>query len=402
MNKADSERLDAILTNGGWCQTTSEGQADLMVVVACSVRQSAIDRIYGKAHQWQRRRKVGQLKTVLTGCVLAPDKKKMQALFDVLIDISEINNLPRLLGLNVANHEITDYLCLPARHTSFFQAYVPIANGCNNFCSYCAVPYTRGREKSRSAISIIKECRNLVKQGYKEITLLGQNVNSYQSGSYDFPKLLKAVDKIVGDYRLTFMTSHPKDLSDDLIKVMANGDHITPYLHLALQSGDRDILKKMNRHYTPEHFSGLIAKAKRAIPNLTVSTDVIVGFPSETKKQFNVTASLMRRLKFDMAYIVKFSPRPLTAAAKMKDNVPLEEKRRREKNLTAILKKTALANNKKYLNQTVRVLVEGFSKDKCLGKTATLKTVIFTGDKKLIGKFFEVKIKKVDSWGLFG
>jgi tRNA-2-methylthio-N6-dimethylallyladenosine synthase len=401
MNRADAERIEKILTDFGWQKIDQEIGADLIVVVACSVRKSAVDRVYGKAANWRKRRRAGQLKTILTGCVLDVDKKKLADRFDEILSITEIGKLPEILG-DGKNLPTGDYLCLPASRESTFSAFVPISNGCNNFCSYCAVPYTRGREVSRDAASIIKECRELIKAGYKEIVLLGQNVNSYKSGDYDFPKLLQKIDSIIGDYWIRFLTSHPKDLSDGLIETMASGRHVTPYLHLALQSGDDEILKKMNRHYTAKHYLDLIKKAKAKIPNLSVSTDVIVGFPGETKKQFKQTVELMKQAGFSMAYLAQYSPRPQTAAAKLKNDVPKAEKKRREDELNEVLKATALADNRRYEGLVVKVLVDGYRKGKCYGKTENSKIVSFVGDEPLIGKFAPVLVVKAGSFSLEG
>lgn len=402
MNLSDAERIEKILIDSGWQKTTSEKQADLIVVVACSVRQAPVDRIYTRAAKWQSRRGWKKIKTILTGCVLDLDCKKMSPLFDAILPIGEINRLSEIIGVKSTHINPEDYLCLPALHNSKFSALVPISNGCNNFCSYCAVPYVRGREVSRSVESIISECKKLIKQGYREIILVGQNVNSYKSGKYDFSKLLKNIDVIPGDYWLRFLTSHPKDLSDELIKVMARGEHVTPYLHLPVQSGDDQILAKMNRRYTVKHYLDLLRKVRRAVPGVCITTDLIVGFPGETKKQFANSAKLFRQAEFCMAYPARYSPRPGTAAAKLADDVPPAEKKRRWEVINNILKKTALAANKKYLGQIEKVLVDGYKRGKCSGKTATYKNVIFPGSKSLVGKFVKVKINKVDSWGLFG
>ncbi len=401
MNQADAERIEMILLNLGWKKTDSEREANLIIAVACSVRQSAIDRIYGKARQWQTRRKAGHLQAILTGCVLTKDKKKLGLQFDLIITAKEINQLPEIIE-SQSVLTTTDYLCLPAHHESTFTAYVPISNGCNNFCSYCAVPYTRGREVSRIAKSIITECQQLVAQGYKEIVLLGQNVNSYQSGRYNFPKLLTALNKIEGEFWVRFLTSHPKDFSLDLINVLAQGKHLTPYLHLALQSGDNDILKKMNRRYTAEHYQKIITQARKKIKNLTVSTDIIVGFPGETKQQFEHTAELMQMIGFDMAYLNRYSSRSGTAASQLKDNVSKLEKKRREERLNKLLKETALANSQKYLGQTELLLVDGYKNGRCFGKTASYKIVAFSGKKSLVGQFVKVKIIDAKSFVLSG
>ena len=358
---------------------------------------------------------------------MAKDQKKLAKIFDLVLEVKNIDQIPKKLN-QLKILDIKDYFHINPQRQSNFQAYVPIMTGCNNFCAYCVVPYVRGREISRPAQDIINECKALIENGYKEITLLGQNVNSYRSNLplpepacpvgrgemarsargggrsqlWDFPKLLLAIDKIPGNYWLRFLTSHPKDLSDDLIEVIKKGHHIAPHLHLAVQSGDDLVLKKMNRQYTVKHFKDLVKKARIARPGLTVSTDVIVGFPGETKKQFENTVKLFKDISFDMAYISKYSPRPNTAASKIKDNVSKNEKTRRQKSLNEILKKTALKNNQKLLGQTVKVLVESCHNGRCLGRTSSFKLVTFGGDKNLVGKFFQVKITQAGSWTLLG
>ena len=325
---------------------------------------------------------------------------------------------------------IKDYLSIAPRHSSNFTAYVPIMTGCNNFCSYCAVPYTRGREYSRPPAEIINEVSALIKKGYKEIILLGQNVNSYhgRSSSFpsslrrggpinigpgwcNFPSLLKLLDQIPGHFWLTFLTSHPKDLSPELINCFQTCEHLIPYLHLALQSGSNKILKSMNRHYTAEHFIDLIKKVRAANPNVCLSTDIIVGFPSETQKDFLSTAAIMKKIKFDMAYLAEYSPRPGTTAARLKDNISPAEKTNRKNTLNEILKTTALANNKKLLGQTLETLVVSQDKQNIFGRTKNFKNVkIITtsnkqqtiNNKKLIGQFVNVKITAVTAWNLEG
>lgn len=402
MNQSDAERVGSFLVNLGYSEIASEKEADLIVVVACSIRKSAVDRMAGKAHNWQRRRKQGDLKIVLTGCVLEEDKKKLAHLFDAILPIAEISGIAEVIGLGKAFDAGNDYSCLPASRANDFSALVPIMNGCNNFCSYCVVPYVRGREVSRPAESIIEECRNLIKSGTKEIILLGQNVNSYRYGGYDFPRLLSEIDSMEGDFWLRFFTSHPKDLSDDLIDAMSGGEHVAPHLHLALQSGDKDILEAMNRRYTPERFLQLIGGAREKISGLSLSTDIIVGFPGETEGQFRSTVDLMLDAKFDMAYISKYSPRSGTAAAKLKDDISSAEKDRREEVLNDILKITALENNKRYLKKNVDVLVDGWKNGLCYGKTAAFKTVSFVGEKSLIGSKTLVKIEDVEFWSMRG
>lgn len=294
-----------------------------------------------------------------------------------------------------------DYLEIQPKYSSTFKANVPISFGCNNFCTYCAVPYTRGREISRPAEKIIAECQKLINGGYKEITLLGQNVNSYGldlAGEIKFPELLKQIDGLKGDFWLRYTSPHPKDMTDDLIKAMADGQHICRQLNLPVQSGDNEILKRMNRTYTSEHYLKLVDKIKNAIPNISLSTDVIVGFPGETKKQFKNTAKLFKKVGYHMAYLAQFSPRPGTPAAKMPDNVTKKEKKKREEKLNKILKKSALKINKKSLGETIKVLVD----EPNAGRNEQLVKVIFNGSIDLKGKFIKVMVTKARPFGLEG
>jgi len=275
--------------------------------------------------------------------------------------------------------------------------------GCDNYCTYCVVPYARGGEQSRPEKEVLCEVKELVGRGYKEITLLGQNVNSYK---YGFVKLLKQINKIPGDFWIRFVSLHPKDMTDDLIKAVAKLDKVCEYIHLPFQAGDNTVLKNMNRKYTRTDYLRLIRKIRKEIDNVAISTDVIVGFPGETKEQFKKSVDIFEKAKFDMAYIAQYSPRPGTKAAEMTDNVTRVEKKRREKALTRVLIKTAKENNKKYIGKTVPVLVEKETPDhKCnyyLGKTRTFKNVKFTGPKGLLGQFVEVEIVGLVEWGLMG
>lgn len=407
MNKSDAERISTVLDKLGYQETKKEKETDLIIVLACSVRQSAIDRIYGKFRIWQKLKQTRPLITILTGCVLEKDKKKLAGMFDLIFDITDLSKLPNLLVSGRFSFRLpkNDYFKIHPSYQTNFQAYVPISTGCNNFCTYCVVPYVRGKEKSRKVSEIIKECKDLISKNYKEITLLGQNVNSYGKdlkNNPDFPALLQKVANLPGDFWLHFMTSHPKDLSDKLIKVIAKNDNICNYLHLPVQAGDNQILKKMNRKYTREHYIKLIKRVRKNIPEIAISTDVIVGFPGETKKQFANTVKLFKEIKFDMAYISQYSPRSGTTAYKLKDNVSKTEKIRREKILTEILIKTALVQNKKLVGKTLKILVSGQKNNYYLGKTTTFKTVKFQSSKNLVGQFVDIKIKKAQAFGLEG
>jgi len=331
MNKSDSERIAAVLERRGYKSTSDIKEADLIVVNMCSVRQSAVDRVFGLIPKFEKlKTKNAKLKTVLTGCIVKEDRKKFRKVFDIIWDNKNYFEL-----VPKRKHQI---------------ALVPISNGCNNFCSYCVVPYTRGPLVCRDHKEILKEVKNVVKNGFKEIWLLGQNVNDYQSptdSSLNFAKLLELINDIPGDFQIRFISPNPKNFSDELIGVMAKSEKIAKYLNLPVQSGDNEILKKMNRPYTVQQYKNLVKKIREKIPDINLSTDVIVGFPGETEKQFQNTAKLFKEIKFNIAYIAKYSPRPGTAAFKLKDNVPLKEKKRREKTLRRIIIKLKLQNYKK-------------------------------------------------------
>lgn len=412
MNKSDAERIASLLDSIGYHEAKSIEESDLVVLVTCSVRQSAEDRVYGIMRQLQKLKSQNpKFKVVLTGC-LALQNETVQRLkdVDIFLDIKDLNNLPKLLNKK-SNHHLESYFSIKPKYKSSFTAYVPIMTGCNNFCTYCVVPYVRGREESRDPQDIITEVKELISQGYKEIILLGQNVNSYQPPTTnnqqqkdikDFADLIKVISQLKGEFWLRFVTSHPKDLSDKLIKVIADNKKITEYIHLPIQSGDNTILKKMNRGYTVSQYKNLIKKIRKAIPEAAITTDIIVGFPGETRQQFDNTAKTMQEIGYDMAYIAQYSPRPQTSAAKLKDNVSKPEKKRRENVLTDILKKSALENKKKLINKEVKVLVEKKKGDNWIGKTRGFKVVKFKSDKKLSGKFVTINIVKVESFGLIG
>jgi len=456
MNKSNSEWLAAVLEKIGYSPTPKKEKADLIIINVCSVRQSAIDRVYGLILNIKNKKPKTQIKNqkiILTGCLLEKDRKNLQDKVDLIFDIKDLNKLPKLLGIRNWKLEIGEYLDIRPKYSTFPIAYVPIMTGCNNLCAYCVVPYTRGREISRPLGKIICEVKELIKRKYKMIVLLGQNVNSYQGKIKNqkspkqslrdatgqakikminqklkseqslkiitFPELLKMINDIPGDFWLTFVASHPKDLSDELIETMAKCEKVMPYLHLPVQSGDNQILKKMNRHYTVSHYKKLIKKIREKFAlirnkfekDICISTDIIVGFPGETRRQFANTIKLMREIKFDMAYLAKYSPRPGTAAAKLKDDVPQKEKERRWKILAGILEKTALEKNKKYLGRITEVLIKNKKNGYYFGQTKTFKNVkvklttdneqlTTDNSQKMIGKIFKLKIVKTMAFGL--
>lgn len=437
MNFSDSERLAAFLEKNKFKPAKSISEADLVIFNSCGVRKMAEDRAFGQIHNLKKNNP--QIKTALTGCI--SQRKDVQRVLknkiDLFFPIKEIDLLENFIienlsetclpvgkvknlklkikaqKINSTTSENIAYLSIIPKSENKFSALVPIMTGCNNFCAYCVVPYARGREASRPAKEILSEIEKLIQKGYKEIILLGQNVNSYKGienkKEVNFARLLKEVNKIPGKFWIRFMSPHPKDMSDELIEVITKSKKVCELVHLPLQSGDDKILADMNRRYTQKHYLDLIKKIKLGFKKnkpdqiFAISSDIIVGFPGETKKQLEESAQVMRKVKYDMVYFGQFSPRPQTAAWKMKDNVSKPEKEKREKYLNEILTNTALLNNKKYLNKTVDILVDSQKGEKYFGKTRTLKNVMFSSDKKnLVGNFVKVKIIKITPWNLEG
>lgn len=407
MNKSDSERIAGYLEENGLEKSKESKESDIVILTTCGVRQGAESRIYGLVPKLKKENKRVQL--VITGCLSERDdvKKRLNKSVDVWLPIRELASLAQKLGLdnNVGDSEYKDdYLKFSPAYNSSFSAFVPIGNGCNNYCTYCVVPYARGPEKYRSAVDIITEVENLVARGFKEITLIAQNVNSYVSDDINFPELLRRVNSVQGDFWLRFATSHPKDMSDELIDVLSECKKLCESVHLPAQSGNNNILKAMNRKYSVEEYKRLIDKIKELIPGVAISTDIIVGFPGETDKQFKNTVELFEYVKYDMAYVAQYSPRPGTEANEMDDNVSVEEKKHREERLMELLSNSSLENNKKYLKSKVEVLVEGRNKKGMwYGKTRTNKMVRFENDAtNMEGKIAKVLITYVENFGMTG
>ncbi|MCX6806871.1 MAG: MiaB/RimO family radical SAM methylthiotransferase [Candidatus Berkelbacteria bacterium] len=336
MNKSDSERIAKVLESCGFKSAPTEEGADLIVINACSVRQAAVDRIYGKIKKWQSGKQ--NKKIVITGCILPLDRHKLHSKVDLIFDIKDLPNLPKMLSIPSL---------LPITHHPLLrnkrEALIPIMTGCNNFCSYCAVPYTRGREISRPEEEIINEVKQSISRGIKKVVLLGQNVNNYglDLKNTSFVQLLKKIIGIPGNFQISFLTSNPWNFPDQLIELIAKEPKLIKEVHLPIQSGDDEILKKMNRNYTSGQYLALISKLKShfrpkgeccegRVSNLYLSTDIIVGFPTETKKAFENTVKVCKQARFNKAYIAQYSPRPGTVSAKLyKDDVPKTEKKRR-------------------------------------------------------------------------
>ncbi|PWB39114.1 MAG: tRNA (N6-isopentenyl adenosine(37)-C2)-methylthiotransferase MiaB [Parcubacteria group bacterium] len=411
MNISDAERLAKILTQIGYEQTKNESEADLIAVVACAVRQKAVDRIHGKVRNWQLVKEKRPLVTLLSGCVLAADRKKLADKFDLFIDIKKLDTLPEQIQALAPEEKLAlpDFFDIEPSYYSAYRAYVPIMTGCNKYCTYCAVPYTRGKEISRPSANILEEIQHLLEHGYKEIVLLGQNVNSYGLDKMEgikFPELLQKIDKLGDNFWLKFLTSHPYDMSDKLIKVMTKTKNLNDYLHLPMQSGSDALLKRMNRHYSIAQYKKLIRKIKKSLPQTAISTDTIVGFCGETEKEFQATASLLKTLKFNMAYLSQYSQRAGTAAAKLyKDDVPKAVKKERWNKLNKILTKNSLDFNKTMLGQTRDALIDYVDKTgniyNNIGKLSNYISVHIATTKPLpIGEFTQVKIVEAKAWGV--
>ena len=405
MNRSDSERIASVLEGMKYEPTLSQKEADLIVINMCSVRQHAVDRVYGLSPQFNAlKSKNKALKVIITGCMLKPDKKKLEELYDFVLDKEDLENWPNIIKNKKSLKSVSDYLSIKPKYDNNIQAFVPISNGCDNFCTYCAVPFTRGRLVSRNYKDILEEVKELIKKGYKEIWLLGENVNSYKSGKYNFAKLIKEIDKIEGDFWLRFTSPHPKDFSDELINALKESPKFVPYINLPAQNGDNIILRKMNRPYTREKYIDLVKKIRKTFNNdIAISTDIIVGFPTETKQQFKNTEKLLKEVKFDMAFIAPYSPRPQSFAhEKLENDVPKKEKKKREQSLLNILRKTALEKNKELLNKDIDVLVLEYKDGYCMGRTKHNKAIRFESEKDLTKQFVKVKVLKATSWSLEG
>jgi tRNA-2-methylthio-N6-dimethylallyladenosine synthase len=443
MNKSDSERIASFLEKMGYRKTRKVKEAHLIVVNMCSVRQSAVDRIYGMAKNFAKFKSHNlKLKTLLTGCIPKKDFLKFKNFFDFILPIKSLEFWPKFLKRegfhylpNQREKEFSEkfycyYLKIRPNYEKKFSVFIPISTGCDNFCSYCVVPYTRGPLICRPHEEILKEAKTAIKNGAKEIWLLGQNVNDYhyksklesqKSKVVNFAKLLKMINNIPGDFWLRFTSPHPKNFSDELIETIAKCEKFTPYLNLPLQSGDDEVLKRMRRNYTAKEYKNLVEKIRKVFKKIrkslykkgfpegfaledtiSISTDIIVGFCGETKKQFQNTVKIFKEIKFDMAYIAQYSERPGTLAEKFEDDVPKKEKERRWKVLQKFLQKFALNFNKKFVGKKVLVLPEEFKNGFLIGKSRHHKSVKFEGKKDLIGKFVLVKIEKAFPWGLKG
>lgn len=417
MNVSDSERVKSVLDGKmGYTWTDNEEEAQLVGIIACSVRQKAIDKVYSQINKWNKQKDHRHLITFLTGCILPYDKEKFLKSFDIVFNMADLPQFPEMISqygitspasLNLSDgavpESIKEFWHITPQYSSPWQAFIPIQNGCDKFCTFCAVPYTRGREISRPSREILGELKTLVAQGYKSITLLGQNVNSYgfdkRGNEIFFAELLRKIGeygKESGeDFWVYFTSPHPRDMTDEVIDVIAEYPHLARQIHLPVQSGDDKVLIRMNRKHNIDRYRHIIHKIRKEIPEATIFTDIIVGFTGETDEQFGNTRAIMDEFKFNMAYIAQYSPRPGAAASRWDDDIPKETKKERFHQLTEDLTKHTIKHNEKMVGKEFKVLVTG--KDRKEGHLSALtegKIIVrfASEDESLTGKFVKVKI----------
>ena len=450
MNISDGERVQKALDDMGFETTENEAEANVLGIIACSVRQKGIDKVYSRVSKWNKWKQKKNLITFVSGCVLPSDKEQFLKLFDLVFTMSDLPELPTMIsqygivspagmqtldaGLKdliyenptsinpaefslaeakteteksssklIKNENIEEFWHIIPKYGSGFEAYIPIQNGCDKFCTYCAVPYTRGREVSRPSGEILKELENLVNLGYKSITLLGQNVNSYgldkKGKEIGFADLLETIgkfgDKSGKDFWLYFTSPHPRDMNDEVLEVIAKYKCLAKQIHIPVQSGDDDVLENMNRNHSLEEYRKIIHSIWRILPEATIFTDIIVGFAEENDEQFANTKKIMSEFKYNMAYIAQYSPRPGAVSSRWKDTVSKDVKKQRYHELTQELMKYSLEYNKNMIGKTYKVLVRG--KDRKQGFLSALtegKIIVrfASGDESLIGKYTFVEI----------
>ena len=432
LNENDSEKLCGMLEEMGYIRTDNPKEADINLFNTCCVRENAEEKLFGKLGELKKVKEQNGCIIAIGGCMMQEKHitKKIKESYpytDIVFGTHTLYRFPedlyKALKEKKKIEDVLDvdgkiYEDLPIKRESGIKASVTIMNGCNNFCTYCIVPYVRGRERSRMPKDIIQEVEELAKAGYKEITLLGQNVNSYlrvekeknipfeeYEGVNSFATLLRAINKINGIERIRFVSPHPKDFTDDVIKAIAECNKICKLIHLPLQSGNTKVLKEMNRKYTKEQYLNLVEKMKNKIPNLILSTDIIVGFPGETEEEFEDTLDVVRKVKFEQVYMFIYSRRVGTPADKMENQIPEEIKHKRFDRLKELVESQIEENNNKYVGTIQKVLVEGKSKnneDMLTGRTDSNKVVIFEGNEDLINKLIEIKIVSQHMWYLKG
>ena len=420
LNENDSEKLAGIVESMGFEKTEKLEEADLVIYNTCCVRENAEERLFGKLGELKKQKEEKGTIIAIGGCMMQEPAmlekiKKSYNYTDIVFGTHTLHKFEEDLKKVLENgKKVRDVIDidgeviedLPIKRNDNFKASVTIMYGCNNFCSYCIVPYVRGRERSRAPEKILEEVEMLAKEGYKEITLLGQNVNSYNGReNYKFANLLNDVCKIDGIERVRFISPHPKDFTDDVIEAIANNPKIARVLHLPLQSGSSAVLKKMNRKYTKEQYLKLVDKIKTRIPDVVLSTDIIVGFPGETEEDFEDTLDVVRKVNYEQVFMFIYSRREGTIADKMENQIPEEIKHKRFDRLKELFDSRVSENNQKYIGTTQKILVDGYSKndkETLTGRTDTNKVVNFKGNEELIGKIINIKITEEHKWYLSG
>lgn len=432
LNENDSEKLCGMLEKMNYQKTENMKEADLVLFNTCCVRENAEEKLFGKVGEVKKQKEENGTIIAIGGCMMQEEHiiqklKQSYSYVDIIFGTHTLHKLPKdLYKALEEKRKIKDVIDidgeivegLPISRNDNIKASVTIMNGCNNFCSYCIVPYVRGRERSRSPRDIIEEVRTLAKEGYKEITLLGQNVNSYlrvereknikfeeYEGVNSFATLLRAINKIEKIERIRFVSPHPKDFTDDVIEAIRDCNKVCKLIHLPLQSGSTNVLKVMNRKYTKEQYLNLVEKMKEKIPNVVFTTDIIVGFPGETEEDFEDTLDVVSKVKFEQVFMFIYSRRVGTPGDKMENQIPEEIKHKRFDRLKELVESQIEENNKKYVGTIQKVIVEGTSKnnEKMLtGRTDSNKVVIFEGSKELIGTIQNLKIVSEHMWYLKG
>lgn len=424
MNKSDSERIAGILSHFDYVETQDEKEADLLIINTCSIRQLSSDKAYSQLGVWGKRKKIKpDIKIGICGCVAQQDKEKIKIrapYVDLIFGTHNIYELPDLIK-KIENGEkvcairdkavVCDQNEYKILRKDSVNAWIPIIEGCNNFCTYCIVPFTRGRERSRKPEEILKEAQNIINNGYKEITLLGQNVDSYGKDLKDentsLADLLRKLNKLEGDFRIRFVTSYPSDITDDLIDAVDECKKVCKYFHIPMQSGNSRILKEMNRRYTKEEYYNIVGKIRKRFPLVTITSDFIAGFPGETEEEFQDTLNSIEELELDYSNTAAYSPRIYTKAAKMTDKfIPEDIKYERLERLNEKNKQACLKSNQKFVGKILRVLIENKTeKDGKIilnSRADNNKIVHFEDNSKSVGDFADVKITKAQTWCLYG
>ena len=412
MNLSDTERVRTVLQQMGYTPTDNEEEANLLGIVACSVRQKGIDKVYGRIEKWNAMKNRKSVLTFVSGCILPADRVRFLKLFDLVFTMNELPKLPEMIrqyGVVTPMKEVNPsanmepFWDINPMRASSFEAYIPIQNGCNNFCTYCAVPYTRGREVSRPSEEILNEVKELVEKDYKSITLLGQNVNSYgldrKGEEINFAELLRRIGeygKASGkEFWVYYTAPHPRDMEDEIIEVMSQYDCLAKQIHIPIQSGDDIMLQRMNRHHNLERYRHIIQTIREKLPTATIFTDIIVGFTHESEEEFENTRKAMEEFKYNMAYIAQYSVREGAVASKWEDDVPKEVKRQRYHRLTEELMKHSLVYNQALVGTTVKMLVEDFDRKNgyLTGHNEGKIVIRFASqDESLIGQIVTVKV----------